>query len=46
MFIKWNFMVESPGYGLSHPHYPKDHRVHVACALKAQEVTFSLAQRS
>ena len=46
MFIKGTFMVETPGYGLSNPHYPKDHRVHVACALKAHEGTFSLAQRS
>ena len=39
-------MEETPSYGLSHSHQPKDHCVQLAPALRDHEVTFSLAQRS
>ena len=42
--IKGNFMEETPSYGLSHSHQPKDHCVQLAPALRNHEVTFLLTK--
>ena len=37
-------MEETPSYGLSHSHQPKDHCVQLAPALRNHEVTFLLTK--